>query len=240
MHCTSLPFRTLGAELRSTKSARLFQDFIADYVNALEPTCGVEYWSDLLPKVDATLSRIRSKLAFVHHSFAYAASGSNEGMRIEAGVVLRDGEMVRLASAKSFGQPEECWRLARHVSGLLECLFWFEHEPYMVYMYRALRNAYPRHTGTMPTSGFTIRTRSDFVSVVHEDGSELDYWKFAPSNGRDMAWFIQAYAWDWSTVLRSAGATLKLEGEHADPMGTPQQQGLAIWSEPTTTAAAAA
>lgn len=236
MNCTSLPFRTVGAELKSTRSARSLQDFIADYVNALEPTCGIEYWSDLLPKVDSTLSRISSKHAFVHHPFAYAASGSNEGMRIEAGVVLRDGEMVRLASAKSFGQTEECWRLARHVSGLLECLFWFEQEPYMVHMYRALRNAYPRHTRAMPTAGFTIRTQSHSISVVHEDGSELDFWKFA-SDGRDMAWFIQAYACDWSTVLRSAGATATLEGHQADLEAT---QGLAIWSEHTTTAAAAA
>lgn len=239
MNCTSLPFRTVGAELKSTRCASALQAFIADYVNALEPDCGIEYWSDLLPRVDETLSRISGGLACVHHPFAYAASGSNEGMRIEAGVVLRDGEMVRLASAKSFGQPEECWRLARHVSGLLECLFWFEQEPYMVHMYRALRNAYPRYTRTMPTSGFTIRTQADSLCVVHEDGSELDLWKF-DSNGRDMAWFIQAYARDWSTVLRSAGATVTLEGEHANLVATTQAQGLSIWAEHSTKAAAAA
>lgn len=229
MNCRSLPFRSAGAAPTALLSKEKLTRFVEDLVQALEPQSGIEYWADVLIAVDSTLERIRAGKVFVHNVFAYACSGSNEGMRIEAGVRLRGGEMVLLASAKSFGSDDECWRLAKYLSGAFELLFWYEHQPYIVDMRRALTTAFPRPSytsGGIPSDGFIIDTTDNSISVRHQDGADLDLWKF---NGSDMGWFIRAYASDWLKVLSAAGAASAVTGPHASVLSEPPD-GLAIYS----------
>lgn len=222
MNCKNLPFRSAGALPLALSSMNQFVSFVQDLIEALEPKSGIDYWSDLLPAASGTLAKIRERKAFVHHVFAYAASGSNEGMRIEAGVVLRGGDMVPLAGAKSFGCDDECWRIARHLSGALELLFWYEQQPYIVDMLRALKVAYPRplYAGSLPQEGFLIETTERSIAVRHRDGLELDLWQFDTA---DLGWFIRAYASDWLRLLRAAGGSATVTGPYADVVSQPPE-----------------
>lgn len=229
MNCNFLPFRSAGAAPTALLSKLKLTNFVECLVQALEPQSGIEYWSDLLPDVDTTLEKIRAGKVFVHTVFAYASSGSCEGMRIEAGVKLRGGEMVPLANAKSFGGDDECWRIARHLSGALEVLFYFQHQPYISDMRSSLKAAFPRPSyagGGIPSDGFIIDTTVKSISVRHRDGAELDLWKF---DSEDLGWFIRAYASDWVKVLSVAGATSTVTGPHASVLTDPPQ-GLAVYS----------
>lgn len=215
MNLASFPFRSCGAAPTALTSKQQFSLFVEDLVCALEPESGIEYWSDLLPKVETTLESLRRRESFVHHVFAYAATGSNEGMRIEAGVVLGGGEMITMASAKTFGHDDESWRIARHLSNSLELLFWYEQQPYVVDMLRAVNSAYPGrryNRGAMPRDGFMITTEANFISVTNRDGQELDLWRFEEE---DVGAFVQAYAADWLKLLRALHVNVEIVGPHA-------------------------
>lgn len=202
--------------------------WIEDLVRALFPNSGIEYWAaaDALGRnasAAVELTPKDGKPAWVSNVIATVFHGTNEGRHIEVALKLRDGTIKQVTWAKSFGDGDECWAIARVVAEALELAFHYEEQPEIVDMYRLLPRESRSLSGVKIPGGVTLERDEESISIRLPGGVLLTQRRFG---GRlDLrAMHMDAFQADWLTLLRAQGVptTIKLVKRLA---ATPTLQG---------------
>ena len=140
-----------------------------------------------------------------HHVACYVRDGNCEGRIIEVAIYLRNDEIKSLSWAKSFGNEDECWMIARAIShALTSILFWGE-IPNIAEYGRSIE-LWKRHTGKRKLDEMvSIKATSESLKVCTEGGFCLGGGSWA-QKGADAHFYVEAAVKDWETVLINAGA----------------------------------
>ncbi len=175
------------------------------HVNALFPQNGIESWyvPKRSPDMGPILAREDALPETIHHAACYACDGANEGRLIHVGLFLSDTGYVQVASAKSFGDADECWAIARACSDALTSIFWFHQAPVIRDLFLKLPRDQSWHRETSLDGPVSVFAAGDgTVRVETQSGQVLDSVRF---DGVNRAFSSRAYADDWTTVLRAQG-----------------------------------
>lgn len=180
-------------------------DWLEWHVNALFPRNGIESWyvPKRSPNMGPFLAREDTLPETVHSVACYACDGANEGRYINVGLFLADTGYMQMASAKSFGDADECWAIARACSEALAPIYWYHEAPVLRDLLLKLPRAQTWHRETSLHGPVSVLVAGDgTVRVETQTGDVLDSAQFDGAN-RDFS--TAAYANDWTTVLQAQG-----------------------------------
>jgi len=151
----------------------------------------------------------------VHHVVSYVREGGCEGLVIEVGLYLRNGEIKWLNWAKTFGRSEESWLIARIISEVLNSILLYGEVPEIVEMSDKLPRQYRWHRETSLKEMITISVRPDSFEVIALGGLVLDRRSWE-SEGVNAKFHVEARVKDWQIVLTNTKAKFCIEVAESD------------------------
>lgn len=186
-------------------------DWIEKLVNLLFPDNGIEYWADNQHRGANALKRFQPVPVVgtadenIHHVACYVRPGNCEGRVIEVALYLRNGTMKFLSWAKTFGNEDESWLIARAADAALNSILVWQEVPEIVDMADKLprQQRWYRNTNLQETVTLAATSRKLVVATAggvvfdHRDWSEL---------GDNAKLRVEAALQDWKTVLTNMKA----------------------------------
>lgn len=197
-------------------------DWLEQYINVLFPENGIEYWADNRYGGADALKRFQPAPKAecgdegVHHYYCYVREGSCEGRIIEIRVHLRSGRDLSVVWAKSFGDADECWEIARAISEALESIFTWEEIPEIVDMAAKLpRSRLWRREVDLPET-VTIDMTGYRLLVSTENGNVFDDRDWS-SEGVNAKFYPPSRLDDWVMVLTNMNVSFQevIDGQPA-------------------------
>lgn len=207
--------------------------WLEKFVNVLFPDNGIDYWADT-SKCGGNFLKAEDRLpvagvadSSVDHVACYVRPGSCEGRVIEVLLSLRNGAFKSLTWAKTFGNADQSWQIARAIDEALNAVIFWHEEPEIVAMSEKLPRQQSWHRQTSLVDEVEILCAMDRVRVSTASGLVLDErdWsgqvKTAGSNAK-------AVVQDWVTVLTNTNAKFKLVKDPEDRLNVPDLPGFVI------------
>ena len=182
--------------------------WLEDYVQALFPDNGIEYWArndftdsplDLRQKDRVPIYGMCPN-CFVA-SGCWVTQGMNEGRLIQIYLIRKDFSLARLAWIKTFDSEEQCWQIARALQHALEEYLRFQGTPIITEIFRSLPSRKQRADyDLLLTTELTIEASP--AELLLKDKDNRVYYA-QKTKGPSREFLASAYVTDCRKVLRS-------------------------------------
>lgn len=144
-------------------------EMIEQYVPALFPEHAIDYWT---ARTGFDKAEDRPMPGYDDEGFAHAAvynySGGSEGRRLSVNLMLQDGTLFEINSAKSFDSPESLSQMAGAITELVESIYFYNEKPLIIDVFNALPkgNYTSVYVDNDKLVGATLERDTDSVSLL--------------------------------------------------------------------------
>lgn len=171
------------------------------YVKAVFPKNGIDYWTNGRNSDDETSKPLPSVHAVdgYRNAACYVYAGG-EGQMIQVGLMLKTGQVQSVGRAKSFGDADQNWEIARAMSEAVESMYLYSEMPEVVDIVERLpvKSAYEEYHGEL-----WIGFDHDRLTVYEPfSGRNLAHYDYSDSGNPNAGWYaIEPYLKDWCSTL---------------------------------------